>query len=68
MGERKFYANNFCCFYLVQMCQVTTAAFFGALSPIKLQVELGEFSTLKNDAHNSPSPPMLSSCVNTIYH
>lgn len=68
MEETKFHANNFCCFHRVQMCQVATASFFGALSPIKLQVELGEFRTLKNYAHNSPSPPVLSSCVHTIHH
>lgn len=68
MEERKFYTNNFCCFHLVQMCQVTNASFFGVLSPIKLQVDLGEVHTLKNDAHNSPPPPVLSSCVHYIHH
>lgn len=66
MVEGKFYTNNFC-FYRAQTCQVLTASFLGHLSPVKLQSELGEFSTLRNDARNSPPPPVLSGCVHVIH-
>lgn len=66
MEESKFYSNNFC-FYGAQTCQVLVASVLGPLSPVKLQRELGELSTVKNDAHHSSSPPVLSGQVRIIH-